>query len=180
MKKNIFTISILMLLMINFGLIGCHSGGGSGTYDPLSSPWPSDTPTATPTGTATPTTTPTETPTPVPTDPPTTDTQQQCFNKIAGAWTFATPSATGTLTLDSNGKVTAITQTNSGDMTLTTTTGNANAELIDGTVYIKYTVIYQGKTYQYLITAKFVDDNCNVMSGNKDHGGDPESIALKK
>lgn len=171
MNRNIFLIGALMLLLTTFGIAACHSGGGSGAEQlPI--------PTSTSTATSTPTLTPTSTP--VPTDAPTTDTQQECFNNIAGTWTFATSSATGTLTLDSNGKVTGITQTNSGDMSLTTTTGNANAELIDGTVYIKYTVIYQGKTYNYLILAKFVDDNCNVMSGTKDHGSDPESIALQK
>ncbi len=173
MKRNIFVISALIVVLACFGIAACHSGGGSGV-DQLPIPTSTSTATYTPAPTLTPTSTP------VPTDAPTTDAQQECFKNIGGTWTFATGSATGTLTLDSNGKVTGITQTNSGDMTLTTTTGNANAELIDGTVYIKYTVIYAGKTYKYLITAKFVDDKCNVMSGTKDHGGDPESIAMQK
>lgn len=167
MNRNIFLIGTLMLLLISFGIVACHSGGGAGSYDPLPSPWPTETSTAT----ATPTATPTAAPTPDAT---------VCFNQSQGTWSFATSSSSGTITLNSSGEVSGITQSSCSGMTIV---ASESASSVDGNnVLITYTATCQGTNYTYTMVLHYVD-NCNTMSGTKTgnySGGITENIALTK
>lgn len=182
MKRNILSTMALVILLACVGLVACESGGGSGQGGQNDIYVPGmDTDTTTPTATATATATPTTNSTPTP--EPTEDPQKECLSKIAGTWTFVTPRATGTLTMNSDGIVTGITQSTCSNMILGSVDGYPNAELVNGIVYIKYTAVCNGITYPYLLRVSFVDGNCNQLSGEKDgqyETGITESIALQK
>ena len=157
MNRNTFAVIAVALLCAGF--IACHSGGGEGTYgEYLTDP----TPTAAPTGTVT----------------PQEGHNNECLNSIAGTWNYSTPTASGTMTFDNNGAMTAITITSCPTATLT---GSMNATVEDGVVNITYYIKCEGKSYAYLMLVNYAAGTCSKMSGTKGYSGaQDETITLTR
>lgn len=164
MNRN--ALLIIAVMVFCAGFIACHSGGGTeGTIGEII---------AGPTETAE----PTETAAPTATLDPQEAHNNECLGSIAGKWNYSTPTASGTMTFDSNGAMTGITISSCPSTTLD---GSMNATVEDGVVNIIYNITCAGERYAYVMLVNYATGTCSKMSGTKGYyGAQDESITLTK